>query len=164
MFNPTTSEETGAKFYELLVKQAEQLLMDEKDAIANLANISSLLFMMMHDVNWAGFYLWKEDQLILGPFQGKPACVRIAKGKGVCGTAVSEQRSLVVEDVYQFPGHIFCDGDSRSEVVIPIMVDGRVIGVLDVDSPLLGRFNDVDREGLESIVQVLLASTDLSQW
>ncbi|PWI58941.1 GAF domain-containing protein [Sulfoacidibacillus thermotolerans] len=159
MFHPIQTTESGDAFYRHLLEQVKHLLEGERDAIANMANVSSLLFMMMEDVNWVGFYLWKDGQLVLGPFQGKPACVRIAQGKGVCGTAFSQQCTLVVPDVYKFPGHIFCDGDSRSEIVIPLSTH-QPIGVLDIDSPIVDRFTEVDRKGLEAIVQWLIAATD----
>ena len=121
-----------------------------------LANASASLKQHLPDVNWAGFYLLRENELVLGPFQGLPACVRIAIGKGVCGAAVSKRQSMVVEDVEQFPGHIACDSASRSEVVIPMISGERILGVLDVDSPTVGRFDDEDRAGLELIVETLL--------
>jgi L-methionine (R)-S-oxide reductase len=121
-----------------------------------LANASASLKQHLPDVNWAGFYLMRNNELVLGPFQGLPACVRIATGKGVCGTAASERRSIVVKDVDQFPGHIACDSASRSEVVIPMIVGERILGVLDIDSPSLDRFDDDDRIGLELVVATLL--------
>ena len=123
--------------------------------ISSLANASALLWETLADINWAGFYLMEEGRLVLGPFQGKPACVEIAVGKGVCGTAVAEDRTQLVPDVHQFPGHIACDCASNSEIVIPIHCAGSVWGVLDIDSPLFGRFSEDDRAGLESFVCVI---------
>ncbi len=156
MFNvPVLDASDAETFYESLARQLEALLGDEPDQIANLANAASLFWHTIPDLNWAGFYLLRDDVLVLGPFQGKPACVRIEVGKGVCGTAVATESPIVVEDVHQFPGHIACDADSRSELVVPIRAGGRVIGVLDLDSPTPGRFTAADRVGCERLVQVL---------
>ncbi|HGY9591920.1 GAF domain-containing protein [Vibrio sp. Y29_XK_CS5] len=134
--------------YQRLTKQVVALIESEKDYIANLANISSLLFMELEDLNWAGFYLTKGDELVLGPFQGKPACVRIPMGRGVCGTAAQTNSVQRVYDVHAFEGHIACDAASNSEIVIPFTINGEVAGVLDIDSPNIGRFNEIDEEGL----------------
>ncbi|HDM8214966.1 TPA: GAF domain-containing protein [Vibrio harveyi] len=134
--------------YQRLTKQAVALIESEKDYIANLANISSLLFMELEGLNWAGFYLTKGDELVLGPFQGKPACVRIPMGRGVCGTAAQTNSVQRVYDVHAFEGHIACDAASNSEIVIPFTINGEVAGVLDIDSPNIGRFNEIDEEGL----------------
>ncbi|CAE6906383.1 GAF domain-containing protein [Vibrio sp. B1ASS3] len=134
--------------YQRLTKQAVALIESEKDYIANLANISSLLFMELDHLNWAGFYLKKGDELVLGPFQGKPACVRIPMGRGVCGTAAQTNSVQRVYDVHEFEGHIACDAASNSEIVIPFTINGEVAGVLDIDSPNIGRFNEIDEEGL----------------
>ena len=139
--------------YDLLTEQAEAFCEDTPDEVAAMANLSSLIYYTLDRLNWAGFYRVKGEELILGPFQGKVACIRIAKGRGVCGTAWKEDRVLVVPDVHAFPGHIACDGDSQSEIVVPIHRDGEVIGVLDIDSPVLNRFDDADREGLTKLVQ-----------
>lgn len=144
--------------YQDLVAQARSLLHAEHDLIANAANLSALLFHALPDVNWVGFYFLKDGELVVGPFQGKPACVRIAMGKGVCGTSAAKRESLLVADVNQFPGHIFCDGDSRSEVVVPLVKDGALLGVLDIDSPKLARFDEEDRVGLEQLAGVFLQS------
>jgi GAF domain-containing protein len=144
--------------YQTLCQALQGLIQDETDALANLANSAALLFQIMEEINWAGFYLFKENQLILGPFQGKPACVRIALGKGVCGTAAQNGESLVVQDVHQFPGHIACDEASASEIVIPILKDDKLIGVLDVDSPVKARFDEMDRQGLQGYVDILSAN------
>lgn len=142
-------------FYQLLAAQADALISDETDVIANLANISALLFTEMADLNWAGFYMMKQNQLVLGPFQGKPACVRIDIGKGVCGTAASTGDVQVVADVHQFEGHIACDSASNSEIVLPLRHRGEIIGVLDIDSPLFSRFDQGDAQGLALLVDVL---------
>ena len=139
--------------YDLLAEQAEAFCEDTPDSVAAMANLSSLIYYTLDRLNWAGFYRVKGEELILGPFQGKVACIRIAKGRGVCGTAWKEDRVLVVPDVHAFPGHIACDGDSQSEIVVPIHRGGEVIGVLDIDSPVLNRFDDADREGLTALVQ-----------
>lgn len=144
-------------FYQTLAAQAHALISDETDFIANLANISALLFNEMPDLNWSGFYLLKQQQLVLGPFQGKPACVRIDIGKGVCGTAVATGEIQVVPDVHQFPGHIACDSASNSEIVLPLRVRGDIIGVLDIDSPLLNRFDQADADGLVVLMDVVQA-------
>ena len=123
--------------------------------IANLANASALLYDAMEDINWAGFYLLQGDKLVLGPFQGKPACIEIPPGKGVCGTAAAEKKTQLVRDVHQFPGHIACDCASNSEIVVPIFAGGEVAAVLDIDSPLPGRFSEEDQSGLEAFVKIL---------
>ncbi|CAH6827674.1 free methionine-(R)-sulfoxide reductase [Vibrio chagasii] len=134
--------------YHRLTKQAVALIESETDMIANLSNISALLSMELNDLNWAGFYLMKGDELVLGPFQGKPACVRIPVGRGVCGTAVSTNTVQRIYDVHEFEGHIACDAASNSEIVIPFTIDGKIAGVLDIDSPNVGRFSEIDEEGL----------------
>ena len=146
------------KFYAELRVQLAALLEGETDLIANTANMASLLYHALPDVNWAGFYFLKGAELVLGPFNGKPACVRIAMGKGVCGGAASARQSMLVEDVHAFPGHIACDAASRSELVIPLIRNGDVLGVLDLDSPLPGRFTAEDRAGCESLAETLLQS------
>ncbi len=134
--------------YRRLTKQAVALIESETDMIANLSNISALLSMELDDLNWAGFYLMKGDELVLGPFQGKPACVRIPVGRGVCGTAVATNSVQRIYDVHEFEGHIACDAASNSEIVIPFSIDGKIAGVLDIDSPNVGRFSEIDEEGL----------------
>ena len=138
--------------YELITKQMEALAEESADPIPVMANVSALLFHSMEDVNWAGFYHVKDDALVLGPFQGKVACVRIDKGTGVCGTAWAEDSVQLVPDVHAFPGHIACDSASRSEIVVPIHRDGDVFGVLDIDSPKLARFSEEDKTGLTNLV------------
>ena len=141
--------------YDLLQKQLSSLIEDESNLIAILSNASALINDNMDKINWVGFYLIEENELILGPFQGHPACVHIQIGKGVCGTAVSTNETQVVKDVHQFPGHIACDANSNSEIVVPIHKDGKIIGVLDIDAPIKNRFNDQDRIGLEKIVSII---------
>jgi len=141
--------------YELLNQQLEAMVEGIPHTIANLANASALLYDTLENLNWAGFYLMEQGELVLGPFQGKVACVEIAVGKGVCGTAVAQNETQLVSDVHQFPGHIACDCASNSEIVIPIRKNGMVIGVLDIDSPLFARFSEADRNGLEHFVHVL---------
>ena len=145
--------------YEELVKECRGLLTDERDMLVNAANFAAFVFQNLPAINWAGFYLHDGVELVLGPFQGKPACTRIQNGKGVCGTAYARAESIVVEDVHSFAGHIACDPDSRSEVVIPLRNGDQVYGVFDVDSPLPARFSDADRAGLEKLVAVFESST-----
>ena len=135
------------------------LIEPEGDWLANLANSSALLFDLMDDLNWAGFYIWKQDQLVLGPFQGKTACVRIDEDKGVCGTAYSQRKVMLVDDVREFPGHIACDPNSRSEIVLPVIVGGEVIAVLDIDSPKKARFDELDLKYLKEFVEILVDET-----
>lgn len=146
--------------YATLLADARALLEGERDWIANSANLAALLFHGLPELNWAGFYWMKGGELVLGPFQGRPACVRIALGKGVCGTAARERRTLVVPDVDAFPGHIACDSASRSEVVVPVIAEGRVLGVLDLDSPRKARFDEEDARGLQAVVAHFVAATD----
>ncbi|MFS1705000.1 GAF domain-containing protein [Aestuariibacter sp. GS-14] len=146
---------SSSTFYSQLIAQARSLVDGEHDMIANMANISALLYNQMDNVNWAGFYIFKEEQLVLGPFQGQPACIRIPMGKGVCGTAAASNTVQRIEDVHQFEGHIACDAASNSEIVIPIVVNDKLIGVLDIDSPIYSRFSAEDEAGLCEIVSVL---------
>lgn len=141
--------------YELIINSLKQLIVTETGIIANLANISALLNQYMSNLNWVGFYMVNEDNLILGPFQGRPACLIIKKGKGVCGCAWGKNETVIVENVHDFPGHIACDCNSKSEIVIPINLNGQVIGVLDIDSPILKRFDEIDKENLEIIVSII---------
>lgn len=147
-------------FYEELALQARGLLHDERDLVANAANFSALLYHSLPGVNWAGFYFLKDGELVVGPFQGKPACVRIAIGKGVCGTAVAERKTQRVEDVDAFPGHIPCDGDSRSEIVVPLEVNGEIIGVLDIDAPTKDRFDAEDQAGIENLASIFVKNLE----
>lgn len=150
--------ETGSKreLYENLAGQLRSLLQGEHDFVANAANCAALLYHSLPDVNWAGFYLVKEGELVLGPFQGNPACVRIAMGKGVCGTAAQLKQTVVVENVNEFPGHIACDSTSNSEIVVPLLKNDRLIGVLDVDSPSLARFGEQDAQGLNELAEIFV--------
>jgi GAF domain-containing protein len=136
----------------------QALLEGETDLVANAANTAALLFHGLPELNWAGFYLMNGGELVLGPFQGKPACVRIAVGRGVCGTAAATRRTVRVQDVHAFPGHIACDAASNSEIVVPLEREGRLLGVLDLDSPITGRFDAQDQEGLERLAQIFLHS------
>ena len=150
-----------AEFYGELVQQLEGLLSGERDAIANAANTAALLFTTLPDLNWAGFYFLKSPgELVLGPFQGKPACVRIAVGRGVCGAAVEQRRTMLVEDVHAFADHIACDAASRSELVVPLIRDGRVLGVIDLDSPHVARFDRDDQRGIEAVAQIYVKASD----
>ena len=141
--------------YSVLAAQLKELAEIDRNAVSIMANASALLMQTMEQVNWAGFYLVKDGMLKVGPFQGRPACVLIGRGKGVCGTAWEKEETLVVEDVHAFPGHIACDSASRSEIVIPIRSDGKIAAVLDIDSPVENRFSGVDRQGLEAFVRVM---------
>jgi len=147
------------EFYDLLESQAKALCADETDPVANAANLSALLFNSMDRVNWAGFYFLRGETLVVGPFQGKPACVRIPLGRGVCGTAAASGQTQRVADVNAFDGHIACDADSRSEVVVPLIRDGKVLGVLDIDAPVPDRFDAGDQSGLERIAAVWVNSS-----
>lgn len=161
MFTLTASTAGNkAETYALLQQQAEALLQGECNAIANAANLASLIWHSLPDLNWAGFYLYDGRELVLGPFMGKPACVRIALGKGVCGTAASTRTTQVVEDVHAFPGHIACDAASNSEIVVPLVRDGLLLGVLDLDSPVRGRFDAEDGAALEKIAALWVAGSE----
>lgn len=156
MFNVETYRGTREENYNLVIKQLAALLEGEKNAIANLSNASALLNQFLDRVNWVGFYLLEDGELVLGPFQGLPACVRIPLGKGVCGSSAQEQKTYRVEDVHQFPGHIACDAASQSEIVIPLLKDGNLLGVLDIDSPEKNRFDELDQNKLEQFVEELV--------
>ena len=156
MFSQTNYSGSLSEKYDMLAKQLDALLTGEQDLIANLSNASALLNQFLEQINWVGFYLMKDDELVLGPFQGLPACVRIPIGRGVCGTTVAQKQTVVVEDVHAFPGHIACDAASKSEIVIPLLKDNEVIGVLDIDSPIEARFAQEDQLGLEQFVTTLL--------
>ena len=149
--------------YKLLAAQIKSLAEDEPNYIPVMSNASALLYENMEDLNWAGFYVMNKGSLMLGPFQGKVACIRIELGKGVCGTAAQSDETQLVKDVHQFPGHIACDSASNSEIVVPIHSEGRVVAVLDIDSPSLGRFDENDKEGLEQFVKALEESIDFSE-
>jgi GAF domain-containing protein len=161
MFVVETFSGSQEEMHDELFRQAQGLLQGERDLVANAANLSALIWQIVPDLNWAGFYFMKKGELVLGPFQGKPACVRIPIGKGVCGGAVAQRESMLVRDVHAFPGHIACDAASNSELVVPLIKNGRVHGVLDLDSPKLGRFDEVDQKGFERLVSLFVAATDL---
>lgn len=156
MFTKTTYSEDLTANYTMLSKQLDALLTGETNAIANLSNASAILNQFFDQINWVGFYLIEDGELVLGPFQGLPACVRIPVGKGVCGTAAMNKETVIVPDVHEFPGHIACDAASQSEIVVPIVKDGSLLGVLDIDSPIKERFSEQDAKGLEQFIQVLI--------
>ena len=145
--------------YDQLAAQLSSLLAGERDLVANAANFSALIFHALPDLNWAGFYFAKDDELVLGPFQGQTACVRIRVGQGVCGVGAAKCETVIVPNVHEFPGHIACDSASNSEIVVPLMKDSRLIGVLDLDSPLIGRFDTVDSDGLETLTRILVEAS-----
>jgi L-methionine (R)-S-oxide reductase len=151
---------TKAQIYRELAQMAGGLFAGERDAIANAANLSALIAHGLTDLNWAGFYFLRGEGLVLGPFQGKPACIRIELGRGVCGTAAATRGTIVVPDVELFPGHIACDAASRSEVVVPLVRDGALLGVLDLDSPIPNRFDAEDARGVEMLAQLWVAASD----
>jgi len=160
MHSPTSTERDRPPTYAELAEEPAALLGDERDRIANTANFAALVYHALPDVNWVGFYFLRAGELVLGPFQGRPACIRIPLGKGVCGAAAARRATVVVPDVHQFPGHIACDARSRSEVVVPLVRGGELLGVLDVDSPKLDRFTDEDRVGLERLARILLERSE----
>ena len=151
---------SGLDGYRLLAAQLESLLADERDFIANAAQVSAFLYSQLEDLNWAGFYLNRDEELVLGPFQGQIACVRIPFGRGVCGAAAQSRETQRVQDVHEFPGHIACDSASNSELVVPLIKEGRLIGVLDLDSPSVGRFSEQDQQGVEELARIFLSATD----
>jgi L-methionine (R)-S-oxide reductase len=157
MFSVESYKGTREENYQLLIKQLSALLEGETNSIANLSNASALLNQFLDRTNWVGFYLMEEGELVLGPFQGLPACVRIPLGKGVCGTAAKQMETVRVEDVHQFPGHIACDAASQSEIVIPLVKEGNLLGVLDIDSPEKNRFDELDQKFLEDFSEVLVS-------
>jgi L-methionine (R)-S-oxide reductase len=149
--------------YRELQEQFAALYLGERDGLANAANMCAVLYRTLPDLNWAGFYFVRENELVLGPFQGNVACVRIPLGRGVCGTAAERRETLVIPEVHEFPGHIACDGASRSEIVVPLLHDDRLLGVLDLDSPLPARFDDDDVIGLEALLDLFLQGSDLNR-
>lgn len=157
MFSVESYKGSREENYQLLIKQLAALLEGETNSIANLSNASALLNQFLDRTNWVGFYLMEEGELVLGPFQGLPACVRIPLGKGVCGTAAKQMETVRVEDVHQFPGHIACDAASQSEIVIPLVKEGNLLGVLDIDSPEKNRFDELDQKYLEDFSEVLVS-------
>ncbi|WP_075982583.1 GAF domain-containing protein [Bacillus massilinigeriensis] len=156
MFEVESYQGSREDNYNLVIKQAKALLEGESNVIANLSNASALLNQFLDQINWVGFYLMEDGELVLGPFQGLPACVRIPLGRGVCGASAKQQKTLRVEDVHQFPGHIACDAASLSEIVIPLLKNGELIGVLDIDSPIKNRFDELDQKKLEEFVEAIL--------
>ncbi|MBL8511254.1 MAG: GAF domain-containing protein [Betaproteobacteria bacterium] len=166
MFTAHTSHaQTKADLYRDLHAQLRGLLEGERDLMANTANVAALIYFILPDLNWAGFYFLRGNDLVLGPFQGKPACVRIPvypTPRGVCGNTAFQRKTHVVTNVHDFPGHIACDSASNAEIVIPLIQDGRLLGVLDLDSPTLARFDDEDRQGLETLVAIFLGTTDFA--
>jgi L-methionine (R)-S-oxide reductase len=150
------------ELYRQLAEQLQALLFGESDLIANAANTAALIYNALPDINWAGFYFLKDDELVLGPFQGKPACNRIPLGKGVCGTAAAEKKTIIVPDVQKFPGHIACDTASNSEIVIPLIKDNNLLGVLDIDSPALGSFNAEDQKGLKRLAEIFIEKSEIA--
>jgi L-methionine (R)-S-oxide reductase len=158
-FSPAATADKATLYTDLL-SAADALTATEPDAVANMANLSALLWQFLPDLNWAGFYRMIGDELVLGPFQGKPACIRIPVGRGVCGVAAATRETQLVEDVHAFPGHIACDADSASEIVVPLLHEGRLIGVLDLDSPQPARFDAQDATGLEALAARIAARID----
>ena len=158
---PAIGDTDKQSFYSALLQQAEALLSDEHDPVANAANLAALIYHQLPGLNWAGFYFLKDGGLVVGPFQGRPACVRIDLGRGVCGTAAMERRTVLVDNVEEFPGHIPCDAASKSEIVVPLLgADGALLGVLDLDSPEQARFDGADAQGLEALAACYVASTE----
>lgn len=156
----TAQVQSKSEIYDQLASQLSSLLAGERDLIANAANFSSLIFHSLPDLNWAGFYFEKDGELVLGPFQGKPACMRIKIGQGVCGAGAAKCETVIVPNVHEFPGHIACDSASNSEIVVPLLKDSRLVGVLDLDSPLRSRFDQEDARGLEALLRILLSSVN----
>lgn len=152
--------ETKDKFYNYMNMKLTGLICEEPDWLANISNASALLWLLLDDINWAGFYLYKNEELVLGPFQGKPACTHIQLGKGVCGTAAQTRSTQLVKDVHEFPGHIACDSASNSEIVVPIIKSDKLIGVLDIDSPKINRFDEKDQIYLEKFVSIIVKYVD----
>ena len=163
MFDFKSEATTKAEIWADVLSAAEAVTAGEPDVIANMANVSAILFHGLPDLNWAGFYRMVEGELVLGPFQGKAACIRIALGKGVCGTAASTGETQLVEDVHAFPGHIACDADSRSELVVPLLHEGQVIGVIDLDSPTPARFDVEDARGCEALAALMTSNMGVSE-
>lgn len=160
MFQLSTTSDASSSDYPLLLQQAEALFHGERNAIANAANLASLIWHSLPQLNWAGFYLFDGRELVLGPFMGKPACVRIALGKGVCGTAASTRATQRIADVHAFPGHIACDAASASEIVVPLVLGERLLGVLDLDAPVAARFSAEDQAGLEAVARAWVHASD----
>ncbi len=155
--------ESEDKLYSYINMKLTALICDEHDWLANLSNASAVLWLLLDNINWAGFYLYKNNELVLGPFQGKPACTHIKLGKGVCGAAAKKEETQLVKNVHEFPGHIACDSNSNSEIVIPIIKESRLVGVLDIDSPVVDRFNENDRHYLEKFVSLIVKYVDFPE-
>lgn len=162
--NSIINTDNKENFYKILLVRLEGLLSAERDSMANICNSAALLFNNMNEINWSGYYFMRNGELVLGPFGGKPACTRISVGKGVCGSAVLNRKTYLVPNVHEFEGHIACDSASNSEIVVPIIRDGIVYGVLDIDSPLLNRFDDVDQKYLEKFVEKLNKYIDWNEF
>lgn len=160
-FSEIFKDQPKENLYEQLYQMAEGLFFDERDMLANMGNLSSLLYYNLSNINWAGFYLNRNNELVLGPFNGKVACTRIAVGRGVCGTAALENRTQIVEDVHKFPGHIACDSASNSEIVLPLYKDEKLLGVLDIDSFEKATFDEEDEKGLKKILDLFIEKTDI---
>jgi L-methionine (R)-S-oxide reductase len=158
---PVSTLPTKSALYEQLRDKLRELMRDQTDFLANISNFAALLFTTLPELNWAGFYLLRGTDLVLGPFQGKPACSCIALGDGVCGTAALKRAAVLVPDVHAFPGHIVCDEASQSEIVVPVFKDGHLVGVLDMDSPKTGRFDEIDREQIETLLRILMEGTEV---
>lgn len=156
--NLTGAHNDKSLFYKDLAHSLQVLIGEEKNSIANMANMASLLYFTLPNINWSGFYLFDGNELVLGPFHGKPACIRIPLGKGVCGTSAEKRETIIVKNVHEFPGHIACDADSKSEIVLPIIVKDTLFGVLDIDSPTFERFDEEDKLGLEELIRILVNS------
>lgn len=156
--NLTGAHNNKSLFYKDLAHSLQVLIGEEKNSIANMANMASLLYFTLPNINWSGFYLFDGNELVLGPFHGKPACIRIPLGKGVCGTSAEKRETIIVKNVHEFPGHIACDADSKSEIVLPIIVKDTLFGVLDIDSPTFERFDEEDKLGLEELIRILVNS------
>lgn len=156
--NPIGAHNDKSLFYIDLAHSLQVLIGTEKNSIANMANMASLLYFTLPNINWSGFYLFDGNELVLGPFHGKPACIRIPLGKGVCGTSAEKRETVIVKNVHEFPGHIACDADSKSEIVLPIIVKDTLFGVLDIDSPTFDRFDEEDKLGLEELIRILVNS------
>ncbi len=161
MFTPRPVSSDKHDAWRELAQQLGGIMAGERDAVANAANAAALVYWALPQVNWAGFYFMADGELVLGPFHGKPACIRIALGKGVCGTAAAERRSVLVDDVHAFPGHIACDAASRSELVVPLLDGDRLLGVIDLDSPVPARFDVVDLAGAERLAALWVAASDV---
>jgi len=161
-YSPVIQADNKNYFYDLLLAQVKSMFSQERNFLTNISNFCAIIYTSLPDLNWAGFYFRQGKELVLGPFQGKPACVRLPSDRGVCWESVNTRRSVMVKNVHEFPGHIACDSASQSEMVLPIFYKDEVIGVLDIDSPVIGRFDDEDKDGVEKMIDILVKSTDFS--